>query len=65
MNIEQLFTGSNRDFFTIDWFMEQTGLKRTRCAQIVREIKSVSDVFGLPGMVHRTDYYRYCTREET
>lgn len=64
MNINEAFTASDRDFFDIEWFMKQTGLKYTKCAQLVREIKSVSDVFGLPGMVHRVDYMRYVNREE-
>ncbi len=36
-----------------------TGLAETRCIKLLRDIKEVSDIFGLKGRIHRVDYYKY------
>ncbi len=59
MGYEEIFTVTDKDFLDVHDFMEMTGLADGRCYQIIREIKSVSDIFKIAGMVHRVDYYNY------
>ncbi len=60
--LPEIFTSMGKDFITIRDFMETSGLSYDTCARIIREIKSVSDVFKVSGCVHRTDYYIYLSR---
>lgn len=53
------FTHFDKDFISIQDFMMDSGLSYEVCARIIREIKSISDVFGISGCIHRTDYGAY------
>jgi hypothetical protein len=57
--LKDIFTCTDKDFLTIKDFENMTGLSYDACARIVREIKSISDVFGISGVVHRVDYYTF------
>lgn len=60
--LPEIFTSMGKDFITIRDIMETSGLSYDTCAKIIREIKSVSDVFKISGCVHRTDYYLFLSR---
>lgn len=60
--LTEIFTCSKKDVISIRDFMEMTGLSYDLCAKLVREIKSVSDIIGIVGHVHRTDYFMYLSR---
>lgn len=57
--LPDVFTNFKKDFISVNDLMEDSGLSYDTCAKIIREIKGVSDVFGISGCVHRTDYYMY------
>ena len=60
--ISEIFTCINKDFISVQDFQEYSGLSYETCTRIIRQIKSVSDVFNISGYVHRTDYYLYLAR---
>ena len=53
------FTHFDKDFISIQDFMADSGLSYEMCARIIREIKSISDAFGISGCIHRMDYGAY------
>lgn len=57
-----IFTNFKKDIISIDDFMAMSGLSYAICAKIVREIKAVSDVLNIQGVVHKTDYFIYLSR---
>ena len=57
--ISEIFTHFDKDFITVQDFMADSKLSYQMCTRIIREIKGVSDVFGISGCIHRTDYYTY------
>lgn len=57
--ISDIFTRINKDFISVQDFMEDSGMSYQVCARIIREIKGISDVFHISGYVHRTDYFAY------
>lgn len=57
--LPNIFTNFKKDFISVTDLMEDSGLSYDTCAKIIREIKEVSDVFGVSGYVHRTDYFMY------
>lgn len=61
--LSEIFTCIHKDFISIKDFMEFSGLSYTACAEIIREIKAVSDTFKISGYIHRTDYYAYLSRK--
>ena len=61
-DLASVFTSIPKDFISIHDLMDTSGLSYDTCAKIVREIKGVSDVFGIAGCVHRTDYYLFLSR---
>lgn len=60
--LPDIFTSISKDFISIQDLIETSGLSYDTCARIIREIKSVSDVFRIAGCVHRTDYFMYLSR---
>ena len=58
-NIKDIFTTINKDMISVQDFMSNTGLSYDTCARLVRQIKATSDICGVSGYVHRTDYYIY------
>ncbi len=58
-----IFTTINKDFISTADLMNDSGLSYDTCARIMRQIKAVSDIFGISGHVHRTDYYVYVARQ--
>lgn len=62
-SLPDIFTSIEKDLISINDFMTAFGLSYNACAKIVREIKSVSDVFHIAGCVHRTDYFLYLSRQ--
>lgn len=61
--LAEIFTCIHKDFISIKDFMEYSGLSYNVCAEIVREIKAVSDTFKVSGCIHRIDYYAYLSRK--
>jgi hypothetical protein len=61
-SLPNIFTSINKDFITIDDLINSSGLSYDTCARVIREIKAVSDVFKISGVVHRTDYYLFLSR---
>ena len=59
MALKDIFTCINKDFIAIQDFQEYSRLSYETCARIIRQIKAVSDTFGISGCVHRTDYFMY------
>ncbi len=57
--LSKIFTCIPKDFISVRDLQEQSGLSYDKCSKMVREIKAVSDVFGITGVVHRTDYFMY------
>lgn len=62
VQLPKVFTSFNKDFISVQDLIDSSGLSYNTCAKIVREIKSVSDIFNIAGYVHRTDYYLYLSR---
>lgn len=60
--LPDVFTSIGKDFITVDTLQEASGLSYDTCCRIIREIKSVSDIFHISGCVHRTDYFLYLSR---
>lgn len=60
--LPDIFTSIPKDFISIQDLIETSGLSYDTCARIIREIKSVSDVFRIAGCVHRADYFMYLSR---
>ncbi len=60
--LPKIFTSFDKDFISVQDLMDTSGLSYNTCTKIIREIRSVSDVFGIAGCVHRTDYYLYLSR---
>ncbi len=58
-----IFTKIDKDFISISDLMDVSGLSYDSCSRIMRQIKAVSDIFGISGHVHRTDYYVYVARQ--
>lgn len=63
--LPNIFTSIKKDFISIQDIMETSGLSYDTCSKIIREIKSVSDVFKIAGCVHRTDYFMFISRRFT
>ena len=59
--LHEIFTKIDKDIITISDFMEHSGLSYDICAKMIRQIKGVSDTFGIKGCVHRADYFVYLT----
>lgn len=57
--LPDIFTCFTKDFITVSDLVESSGLSYDTCSKIIREIKGISDVFGISGCVHRTDYFMY------
>jgi hypothetical protein len=57
--LPDIFTSIDKDFITVKDLQDTSGLSYDTCCKIVRQIKSVSDIFHIAGCVHRTDYYLY------
>lgn len=57
--LPEIFTCFTKDFISVNDLKESSGLSYDTCSKIIREIKCVSDVFGISGYVHRTDYFMY------
>lgn len=57
--LPDIFTCFKKDFISVGDLVESSGLSYDKCREIIREIKCVSDVFGISGYVHRTDYFMY------
>ncbi|MCD8200539.1 MAG: hypothetical protein LUD47_00510 [Clostridia bacterium] len=53
------FTCVDKDFFGADDFAVMLGMSHDEGAKIIRQIKAVSDIFGITGRVHRADYQKY------
>ena len=64
-DLSKVFTSIQKDFIGINDLMNASGLSYDMCAKIVREIKAVSDAFGISGYVHRMDYYIFVSRRFT
>lgn len=62
-SLPEIYTNINKDFIQVNDMMNASGLSYDTCARIIRQIKSVSDVFGIQGVVHRTDYFLYLKRK--
>lgn len=63
--LPEVFTCINKDFIGIQDLIDSSSLSYDTCAKIIREIKSVSDVFGISGFVHRTDYFLFFSKKFT
>jgi hypothetical protein len=61
--ITTIFTGIKKDFIGVQDLIDASGLSYDTCVRLIREIKAVSDVFGISGYIHRTDYFIYLTRK--
>jgi len=61
--LSDIFTCINKDFITLRDLQESSGLSYDTCAKIIRQIKAVSDLFGISGCIHRTDYFMYISRQ--
>ena len=61
-DLPNIFTSITKDFISVRDLMDSSGLSYDTCTKIIREIKAISDVFGIVGFVHRTDYYLYLSR---
>lgn len=61
--IKDNLTTIDKDLISIKDFEQALGLSYDLCAQIVREIKAVSDTFHILGKVHRMDYLLYLLRK--
>ncbi len=61
--LPEIFTCIDKDFISVQDLIQTSGLSYDTCARIIREIKSVSDVFKIAGCVHRTDYFLYLSRQ--
>lgn len=61
--LSDIFTCINKDFITLRDLQESSGLSYETCAKIIRQIKAISDLFGISGCVHRTDYFMYISRQ--
>ncbi len=57
--LPKVFTSFDKDFISVQDLMNTSGLSYDTCAKIIREIKSISDIFHIAGYVHRTDYFMY------
>lgn len=60
--LSEVFTSITKDFIGARDLMEASGLSYDICLKIIREIKAVSDSFGISGYVHRSDYYIFMSR---
>lgn len=61
--LPSIFTSINKDFISVADMIEVSGLSYDTCTKIIRQIKSISDIFGIAGHVHRTDYYAFIVRQ--
>lgn len=61
-SLPEVFTSIEKDFISIQDIQTTSGLSYDKAAQIIREIKSVSDIFSISGYIHRTDYFLYLSR---
>lgn len=57
--LPDIFTCFKKDFISVGDLVESSGLSYDKCTEIIRKIKCVSDVFGISGYMHRTDYFMY------
>lgn len=53
-----------REIVNNDDLQQRLGIKRTKACQIMREIKSVSDILGIAGRVHERDYQIWLREKE-
>lgn len=61
-SLAEIFTSIEKDIISIDDFQKSSGLSYNLCAKLIREIKGVSDILHISGVVHRTDYFIYLSR---
>ena len=61
-DLSKVFTSIQKDFIGINDLMNASGLSYDICAKIIREIKAISDSFGISGYVHRLDYFIFVSR---
>lgn len=59
LNIENCFTTIDKDFINVADVEEMTGLSANEAMRLIREVKSVSDIWGLKGKIHRLDYLKF------
>ena len=57
--LAKVFTCSNKDFIGVKDLEELSGLSYATCTELIRRIKKFSDIFGVSGYIHRTDYYAF------
>ena len=61
-SLSAIFTSIEKDIISIDDFQRSSGLSYQLCAKLIREIKGVSDILHISGVVHRADYFIYLSR---
>ena len=62
-SLADIFTCIPKDFIGVQDMINSSGLSYETCIKIIREIKSVSDIFNISGYVHRTDDFLYIPRK--